>query len=115
MMLALPWSLLAFVEGKTSGQGWSDKSTGFGIQDFKCMGHLGEVQSSFPFPGFPLDYFDVQDLKILLGMISFEIIVASLQHYNLKCIFARVLDHIQKTSNFDSANAFAKIEVSFTK
>ena len=34
-----------------------------------------------------LDYFDVQDLKILLGIISFEIIVASSQHYGSKCIF----------------------------
>ena len=86
-MLALPWFFLVFVEGRTSGQGWVDKSTGLGIQDFKCMAHLGEVQFSFPFPSFPLDYFDIQDLKILLGMISFEIIVAGLQHYSSKCIF----------------------------
>ena len=52
---------------------------------------LREVQFSFPFPSFPLDYFKVQDLKILLGMISFEIVVASLQHYSLKCIFSRCL------------------------
>ena len=40
------------------------------------MGHLGEIQFSFLFPSLSLDYFDVQDLKILLGVISFEIIVA---------------------------------------
>ena len=49
------------------------------------MGHLGEIQFSFPFPSLPLDYFDIQDLKILLGFISFEIIVANSQHYGLKC------------------------------
>ena len=37
----------------------------------KCRGHLGEVQFSFPFPSLPLDYFDVQDLKILLGIMHF--------------------------------------------
>ena len=40
------------------------------------MGHLGEIQFSFSFPGPLLDYFDVQDLRILLGIILFEIIVA---------------------------------------
>ena len=38
------------------------------------MGHLGEIQFSFPFSSLPLDYFDVQDLKILLGITSIEII-----------------------------------------
>ena len=31
-----------------------------------------------------LDYFDVQDLKNLLGIISFEIMVACPRHYGLK-------------------------------
>ena len=57
----------------------------------KCMGHLGEVQSSFLFPSLPLDYFDVRDLKILFGIMSFEIIVARPQHYGLKCIFCPML------------------------
>ena len=52
----------------------------------KCMGHLGEVQFSFPFTNLLLDYFDVQDLKILLDIISFQIIVADSQRYGLKCI-----------------------------
>ena len=47
----------------------------FQVQALKYMGHLGEIQFSFPFPSLPLDYFDVQDLKILLGIISFEIIL----------------------------------------
>ena len=51
------------------------------------MGHFAEMHFSFPFPSLPLDYFDVQDLKILLRIISFEIIVACPQHYGLKCIF----------------------------
>ena len=42
---------------------------------------------SFLFASLPLDYFDVQDLKILLSIISFAIIVASSKHYGLKCIF----------------------------
>ena len=41
--------------------------------DYKYMGHLGEIQFSFPFPSLPLDYFDVQDLKVLISIISFEI------------------------------------------
>ena len=45
------------------------------VQVLKYMGHLGEIQFSFSFPSLPLDYFDVQDLKILLGRISFGIIV----------------------------------------
>ena len=60
----------------------------------KCMGHLGEVQFSFPFPSLLLDCFDFQDLKILLGIISFEVIVASSQHYGLKCIFCPILDRV---------------------
>ena len=36
------------------------------------MGHLGEIQFPFPFPSFPMDYFDIQDLKILLSIISFH-------------------------------------------
>ena len=79
------------------------------------MRHLRGLQFSFPFPSFPLDYFDVQDLKILLGMISFEIIVASLQHYSLKCIFPQCLIVYKETSNFESVNALAKIKVGFTK
>ena len=63
------------------------------------MGHLRDVQFSSPFPSLPLDYFDVQDLKILLGMISFEIVAASLQHYGLKCIFGPMLDRIQGVPN----------------
>ena len=43
----------------------------FQVQAFKCMGHLGEMQLSLPFLSLFLDYFDVQDLKILLGIISF--------------------------------------------
>ena len=58
------------------------------------MGHLGEIQFSFPFPSLPLDYFDVQDLKVLFGIILFEIIVASSQHYGLKWIFCPMLDRI---------------------
>ena len=59
------------------------------------MGHLGEVQFFFPFPSLPLDYFYVQDLKMLLSMITaFEIIVASLQNYGLKYIFCPMLDRI---------------------
>ena len=50
------------------------------------VGHFGEIQFSFP-----LDYFDVQDLKILLDIILFEINVASSRHYGLKCIFCRML------------------------
>ena len=51
-------------------------------------GSLGRGTVSFPFPSLRLGYFDVQDLKILLGIISFEIIVyvASSQHYGLKCL-----------------------------
>ena len=67
------------------------------------MGHLGEIQFSFPFAILPMGYFDVQDLKILLGIISFEIIISSSQHYGFKCIFCRMLD-------FES---FAEVEVSF--
>ena len=63
----------------------------FQVQALKYMGHLGEIQFSFPFLSLSLGYFDVQDLKILLGIISFEIIVGSSQHYGLKCIFARCL------------------------
>ena len=48
----------------------------FQVQALKYMGHLGEIQFPFPFPSFLLDYFDVQDLKILLGIISFEIAVS---------------------------------------
>ena len=58
------------------------------------MGHLGEIQFSFPFLSLGLDYFDVQDLEILLGIISFETIVASSQQYDLKCIFCPMLDCI---------------------
>ena len=36
------------------------------------MGHLGEIQFSIPFPNLPLDFLAVQDLKILLDIISFE-------------------------------------------
>ena len=72
-MLALPWSILVFAGGKTGGRDWLDKCIGFCL---KYMGHLGKIQFSFPFPSLPLDYFDVQDLKILLGIISFEIIAA---------------------------------------
>ena len=79
------------------------------------MGHLREVQFSFPFPSIPLDYSDVQDLKVLLAIISFEITVASSQHYGLKCIFfCLMLDRIYKTLNFESVNALAGIE-SFIK
>ena len=56
--------------------------------------YLGEIQFSFLLPSLPLDYFDVQDLKILLGIISFNVIVASSRHYGLKCIFCRTLDRI---------------------
>ena len=78
------------------------------------MAHLGEIQFSFPFPSLPLDFFEVQDLKILLGIISFEIIVASSQHYSLKCFFARCFI-VYKTLNFESVNALAEIEISFMK
>ena len=83
---------------------------------FKYMGNLGEIQFSFPFSSLSLDYFDVQDLKILLGIILFEIIVASSRHYDLKrCIFCLMLDriYIYKTLNFESVNPLAEIEVSF--
>ena len=77
------------------------------------MGHLGEIQFSFPFAILPMDYFDVQDLKILLSIISFEIIVASSQHYMaLKAFFAGCLIVYKKTLNFES---LAEIEVSFIK
>ena len=67
----------------------------FQVQALKYMGHLGEIQFSFPFPSLPLDYFDVQDLNILLGIISVEIIVTSSQHYGLKrIIFCWMLDRI---------------------
>ena len=80
------------------------------------MGHSGEIQFSFPFPSLPLGYFDVQDLKILLSVISFEIIVSSSRHYGLKCIFfAGCLIVYKKTLNFESVNALADIEVSFIK
>ena len=51
----------------------------------KCMGHLTELQLSFPCPSLPLNYFDVQDLKSLLGIILFEIILTVLTvtvHYS---------------------------------
>ena len=64
------------------------------------MGHLGEMQFSFPSASLPLDYFDVQDIKILLGIISFEVIIASSRHYDLKCIFAGCLI-VHKTLNFE--------------
>ena len=64
------------------------------------MGHLGEIQFSFPFPSLPLDYFDAQGLKILLG---------------LKCIFAGYLIVYKKTLNLESVNALPEIEVSFIK
>ena len=35
------------------------------------MSHFGEMHFSFPFPSLPLDCFDVQDINILLGIISF--------------------------------------------
>ena len=62
--------------------------SGFQVQAFKYMGHLGEILFSFRLP---LNYFDVQDLKILLGIILFEIIVASSRHYGLKFFFAGCL------------------------
>ena len=37
----------------------------------KYMGHLAEIQSSFPFPSLPSDYFDVQDLKFY--SLSFQL------------------------------------------
>ena len=55
----------------------------FQVQALKYMGYLGEIQFSFPFSSLPLDYFDVQDLKILVDVISFEISVAGSQHYGL--------------------------------
>ena len=79
------------------------------------MGHLEEVQLSFSFPSLPSDFFDVQVLKILLSIISFEIIVASLQHYGLNPFFARCLIVVYKNSNFESVNALVEIEVSVTK
>ena len=33
------------------------------------MGHFGEMHFSFPFPSLLFDYFDVQNIKILLGII----------------------------------------------
>ena len=33
----------------------------------------------------------------------------------IKMHFCRLLDHVQKTYNFELANALAEIEVSFTK
>ena len=61
----------------------------FQEQALKYMGHLGAIQFSSPFPIFPSDYFDVQDLEISLEIriISFEIIVPSSQHYGLKFFF----------------------------
>ena len=41
----------------------------FQVQALKYMHHLGEIQFFFPFPSLLLDYFDVQDSKILLGII----------------------------------------------
>ena len=76
------------------------------------MCHFGEMRFSFPFPSLLIDHFDVQDLKIFLGIISFEILVASSQHYVLKCIFCWMLE---KTLNFESVNALVEIEVSFIK
>ena len=47
-----------------------DKCSGFGFQDFKCRhGSLWKDAFSFPFPSLPFDYFDVQDINILLGII----------------------------------------------
>ena len=57
------------------------------------MDHFGEMHF-FPFPGLPFDYFDVQDIKVLLGIISFEIIVACPQHCGLTCIFCSMPDRI---------------------
>ena len=51
------------------------------VQALKYMTHMGEIQFLFPFPSLPLDYFDVQDLKILPSIISLEMIVASSRHY----------------------------------
>ena len=89
-MLVL-WSFLVFVRGKTGWQDLFEKCTGFCFQDFKyslkkCTGHFREVQFYFPFPSLLLDHFDVQDLKILLSIISFQITVASSQHYALSYI-----------------------------
>ena len=80
------------------------------------MGPLGEIQIPFPFPSIPLDYFGIQDLKILLGIISVAIVVASSRrHYGLKYIFAGCLIVYKKTLNFELVNALAEIEVSFIK
>ena len=76
------------------------------------MGHLGKIQFSFLFPSLSLDYFDVQDLKIFLDIISFEIIVATLR---LKIIFLPDARPFIKTLNFGSVNALTEIEDSFVK
>ena len=70
--------------------------TGLGFQEFEyrlLSTWVTWERYSFPFlfPASLQDYFDVQDLKILVNIISFEIIVASSQHYSLKCFFAGCL------------------------
>ena len=47
------------------------------------MGHFGKMHFFLSF--YFLDYFDIQDLKNLLGIISFDIMVACPRHYGLKC------------------------------
>ena len=52
----------------------------------------GSLGRGAVFHSLPLDYFDVQDFKLLVDISSFEMIVASSQHYGLKCLlFARCL------------------------
>ena len=38
-------------------------------------GYLGEIQFSFPFASLPSDYFGVQDLKILLGIVLTQVVI----------------------------------------
>ena len=70
-------------------------------------GSLGRDTVFLFFSQSPLHYFHVQDLRILLGIISFEINVASSQQNGLKCIFFLIV----YKKNFK----LAKIEVSFIK
>ena len=61
----------------------------------KRMGHLEMCSFAFLFLA-SFGLLDVQDLNILLGIILFEIILASSQHwyYGLKCIFCVMFDRI---------------------
>ena len=96
-MLALTWFFLVSVGGKIGGQYCANVLVSVFKISSKNVTWVTWERYNCPFVFFPslsLDYFDVQDLKILLGIISFEIIVVSSQQYGLKCMFCWMLDRI---------------------